>query len=292
MEKKKILIQLDPDKHASAFDRVVACDSGVDEVFSYSSVAIEDVEEIVHGAIFTRGPADLKNTAFFLGGRNITIAEDILTAVRKSFFGPLRCSVLLDANGANTTASAAVLAAAAHLDLAQTAALVLAATGPVGRRIARLLAKLGATVWVGSRSPERSEEVAQAVRERLPKAKIYGLSTSGIEAVEKHTDSFNLIASAGAAGIRMLDRQQVLTNKALRVLIDLNGVPPTGIEGVEPGDNAREMDGLYQYGAIGVGQLKMKIHKAAIRQLFESNSQILDAEEVFEIGQKSVASRA
>ena len=30
----------------------------------------------------------------------------------------------------------------------------------------------------------------------------------------------------------------------------------------------------------------MKIHKAAIARLFESNDQILDAEEIFQIGQK------
>jgi hypothetical protein len=35
------------------------------------------------------------------------------------------------------------------------------------------------------------------------------------------------------------------------------------------------------YGAIGIGEMKMKIHKAAIARLFESNDQILDAEEIY-----------
>ena len=59
----------------------------------------------------------------------------------------------LDANGSNTTAAAAVLAAleASGGSLEGARVLALAATGPVGQRIARLLGRLGATVAVGSR---------------------------------------------------------------------------------------------------------------------------------------------
>ena len=70
------------------------------------------------------------------------------------------------------------------------------------------------------------------------------------------------------------------------MLVDLNAVPPLGIEGVDMMDRANEVDGRLVYGAIGVGATKMKIHKAAIARLFESNDQILDAEEIYEIGQK------
>ena len=63
--------------------------------------------------------------------------------------------------------------------------------------------------------------------------------------------------------------------------IDLNAVPPLGIEGVEMADKAKERDGVLGYGAIGVGDTKMKIHKAAIAKLFERNDQILDAEEAY-----------
>ena len=40
---KKLLLQLDSDKHPSAFDRIVAYDAGADEVLSYGSVAPSDV---------------------------------------------------------------------------------------------------------------------------------------------------------------------------------------------------------------------------------------------------------
>src|SRR5205807_5327271 len=133
MDKRKILIQLDSDPQPSVFDRVVAVDAGADEIFSYGGVRPEQIRDLVHGAIFTRGPKDLKRTALFIGGGDVAAGERLLEEVRRHMlpqFG-LRVSVLFDANGANTTAAAAVQAAARHVDLKGSRALVLAATGPV-----------------------------------------------------------------------------------------------------------------------------------------------------------------
>jgi len=105
----KILIQLDPDKHASVFDRVVATDAGANHIFAYSSVTPEDVQGLVHGCIFTRGLDELKNTAIFIGGSSMEAGEALLNAARKSLFGPFSVSIMLDPNGSNTTAAAAVL---------------------------------------------------------------------------------------------------------------------------------------------------------------------------------------
>src|SRR6516162_6512022 len=142
-DKRKILIQLDSDLHPSVFDRVVAVDAGADEVFSYGGIRPEQIRDLVHGAIFTRGPKDLKRTALFIGGSDVAAGERLLEEVRRHLlpqFG-LQVSVLLDANGANTTAAAAVRAAARHLALKGAPALVLGGTGPVGQRVARLLVR-------------------------------------------------------------------------------------------------------------------------------------------------------
>lgn len=72
----------------------------------------------------------------------------------------------------------------------------------------------------------------------------------------------------------------------MKVAIDLNAVPPLGIEGVEVADRGKPSDGVICYGAIGVGDTKMKIHKAAIARLFESNDQVLDAEECYALSDK------
>ena len=72
--------------------------------------------------------------------------------------------------------------------------------------------------------------------------------------------------------------------KQLKVVIDLNAVPPAGIEEVDVMDKATDRDGILSYGAIGVGGTKMKIHKAAIQKLFENNDLLLDTEEIYQIG--------
>ena len=62
-------------------------------------------------------------------------------------------------------------------------------------------------------------------------------------------------------------------------------MPPLGIEGVDFADRAVEREGVLCYGAVSVGDTKMKIHKAAVARLFESNDQVLDAEQVYALGQ-------
>src|SRR5262245_49818321 len=155
---KKILIQLDTDPQPSSFDRVVAVDADIDHLFSYGGVTPQTVEPLVHGAIFTRGGKDLAHTALFIGGSHVAAGEALFEKVRATFFGPMRVSVMMDSNGSNTTAAAAVLSARKHLALAGTTAVVLAGTGPVGLRAAQLLTAAGAHVRVGSRGLDRASQ--------------------------------------------------------------------------------------------------------------------------------------
>src|SRR5580704_2959504 len=182
---RRILIQFDTDAVPSVFDRVVAVDAGVDELFSYGGITPEQVEPLVHGAIFTRGPAELKNTAIFIGGSDVGAGERLFEKVKKTFFAPMRVSVMIDSNGSNTTAAAAVLAARKHVDLKDRTALVLGGTGPVGIRAAQLLAREGARVRVGSRSLERAEAAATAMASAVPGADVTGVSTANPQDVEK-----------------------------------------------------------------------------------------------------------
>ncbi|MBL9093775.1 MAG: bifunctional NADP-dependent methylenetetrahydromethanopterin dehydrogenase/methylenetetrahydrofolate dehydrogenase [Planctomycetaceae bacterium] len=284
MSKPHILIQLDTDSQPSVFDGVVAVDSGVAHLFRHSGITAESVRDRVHGAVFTRGVDDLKSTALFIGGSDVALGERVLTAVKKSFFGPMRVSVMLDSNGSNTTAAAAVLAARKHLELAETTALVLGGTGPVGRRAALLLAREGAKVRVGSRSAEKAEEVCREISEVVPGANLVGYAAGTPEQTAVALVSCQLVIAAGAAGVELLSTQALFNTPGVRVAIDLNAVPPAGIGGVEPLDKAAERDGIICYGPIGVGGTKMKIHKAAIRRLFETNDAVLDAEELYELG--------
>ncbi len=285
MPKPRILIQLDPDSHASVFDAVVAVDAGVEHLLQYHSVQPDQVRDLVHGAMFTRSPQDLASTAIFIGGSNVAQGEELLRRATKCFFGPMRVSVLLDANGANTTAAAAVLAAAKHVDLKGATATILAGTGPVGQRAARLLARQGAHVRLASRSLQKGEEACNSVRSRIPEANLQAVMTSSPSDTAAAVAGAQIVIAAGAAGIQLLSADVLKTATTLKVAIDLNAVPPLGIEGIEVMDKAKEHSGVICYGAIGVGGNKMKIHRAAIERLFTRNDLVLDAEEVFALGQ-------
>ena len=96
-----------------------------------------------------------------------------------------------------------------------------------------------------------------------------------------HSQRGTLVVAAGAAGVMLLPKTTRAICPDLRVAIDLNAVPPLGIEGVEATDKGTERGGVIGYGALGVGDTKMKVHRAAVARLFESNDQVLDAEQVF-----------
>ncbi len=148
---KKILVQFDSDRVAAVFDAVTAYDAGIDALLQYGGIEPGEVRDLVYGAMFTRGPADLKNTAVFIGGIDVAKGEAILREAVGSFFDPLRVSVMLDSNGCNTTAAAAVVKVISAVAVSGQKVVVLAGTGPVGQRAAGLLAAEGAQVTLTSR---------------------------------------------------------------------------------------------------------------------------------------------
>ena len=280
----KILMQFDTGEQASSFDAVVAIDAGVDHLLQYGGMQVTMVRGLVHGGMFTRGGDDLASTAIFVGGDDVKDAEAIFKAAQAAFFGPIRHSIMLDANGCNTTASAAVVAAGRHTDLSKSKAMVLGGTGPVGRRVALLLASEGAHVTLTSRSLERAQAVCDQISES-------GSMPGSLNAAAPRHDrelagmlgDVDCIIASGAAGVQLIEQATVESAGSLKVAIDLNAVPPSGIGGIEMTDKAKPIGSGVGYGAIGVGGLKMKTHKAAINSLFESNDKVLDAKEIYAI---------
>lgn len=284
MSKAKILVQLDTDRQPSLFDSVVAIDAGVENLLRYSGITPHNVTELVHGAIFTRGADDLWRTAIFVGGSDVKVAESVLSQIRETFFGPLRVSVMIDPSGSNTTAAAAVLAANRHVALEGASAMVLAATGPVGQRAVRLLAREGASVKVVSRNRDRAESVCETARLAVPQARLTPLALETGAQVESALEGVQVVIAAGAPGVELLSADARSRATSLQVAIDLNAVPPAGLEGVEVIDRGTDRNGVKCYGAIGVGGTKMRIHKAALQLMFETNDRILDIEELYELG--------
>ncbi len=280
---KRILLQLDPDSHPSCFDSVVAVDAGVDHLLRYGDVQVISVTPLVHGAMFTRGGDELRNTAIFIGGSDVSAAEELYEAAQAAFFGPIRVSLMLDANGCNTTAAAAVVAASRHVQLAGASAVVLGATGPVGRRVAQLLMSDHANVKITSRSHDRAQSVCDSILANCPEGRATAAVTGTPDQTARAISDAQIVIACGAAGVELVDEEQLRNCESLAVVIDLNAVPPPGIGGVGVTDKAKQMGGAVAYGAIGVGGLKMKTHRRAIESLFESNDKTLDAKEIYEI---------
>jgi predicted dinucleotide-binding enzyme len=288
---KRILIQLDGDPQPSTFDAVVAIDAGVDVLLRHGSVTPESAVPLVHGAIFTRGGADLADTAIFVGGSDVAAAEAVAASVRRTFFGSFRVGVLVDPSGANSTAAAAVVSAFRHLIVGRepAQAVVLGGSGPVGRRVARLLARKGLRVTITSRSLVRAEQAAAVIRDQVPGAQVAGVESHGSvlpgSPLARLLAAADVVMAAGAAGAVLLDEHGRAGLSNARVLVDLNAVPPAGITGILAGDKGRAIGQAVCYGALGVGGLKMKIHKRAIERLFTDPTSHLDAEDLLALGE-------
>jgi hypothetical protein len=277
---KKLLFLFDTDPFPSVFDTVVGYDGGADAVTGYANVTPDNVGALVDGTIFTRGGKDKQNTAIFVGGGSMTKGEALYEKIKKHFFGPFRVSVMLDSNGSNTTAAAGVALLAKDRGLKGKKAVVLAGTGPVGMRAAAFLAQEGAEVTLTSRTKERAEEAAKALEKRFGfKAK--GVAGSTGEERAAAVKDANIVFSAGAIGVQLLPLSAWKDNPNIELLADVNAQPPLGIEGIEATDKGKDRHGKIAYGALGIGGLKLKLHRGCIGKLFESSEAALDAEEIY-----------
>ncbi len=289
---RKLLLQLDTSPHPSVFDRIVALDAGADEVMSYGGVVEDAVRDLVHGAIFTRSRKNLHHTAIFIGGADMDAGERLLAAVRKAFFGPLRVSVMLDSNGSNTTAVAAVAKLQNAIgEIKGRRAVVTAGTGPVGMRAAGLLAGAGADVVVTSRRQEAAAGVSHRIQTRFGGA-VRGVTLAEPSQAKAVLEGATLLLNAGSAGVSLIPRDAWIGRAGLCGVADVNAVPPPGVEGIEAADDGVDREGALVFGAMAVGNLKMQIHRACIARLFERNDLLLDAESIAEIAREVGAAKA
>jgi hypothetical protein len=288
---KRVLLQLDTDEHPSPFDAIVANDADVDVLLSHSRVKPEAARGLAQDAFFTRGPDDLKTMAVWVGGKDVSAGEEIFDQVQKAFFGPFRVSVMLDSNGCNTTAATTIARIAKARSLAGSRAAVLG-LGAVGLRSAVLLQNEGCEVTVTALPPDlfgddrpyhrpRGLEVAQRlgldVREPADRAELEAL-----------LDGAQVVLAAGPAGVPVLRHDFWAQHSTIELLADYNAAEPLGIEGTKATDDLAEYDGKLVLGALAIGGPKMKVHKACVRRLFESNDQILDTDAVYAIAKELV----
>jgi methylenetetrahydrofolate/methylenetetrahydromethanopterin dehydrogenase (NADP+) len=280
---KKILIQLDTDPHPSPFDAIAAYDAGVDVVLGFSEVSAEDLDDVVQGAIFPRGPDGLANTAFWVGGSNVRDGEAVFEAARKLFFDPFSPSVMLDSDGSNTTAAAGVALIRGAAELKGSRAAVIG-VGPVGLRTAELLRREEAEVTMLTFPPD----VFEGKHRRASGISV--AQEAGFEVVEPgSSDELDAalaghvaVFAAGPAGTQIL-RRSGWTQEGVEVVVDYSAAEPVGVEGVERDHELEEEDGVKKLGALAVGGPKMKLQKRCVQEMFETKGTVLDLMGVYDV---------
>jgi hypothetical protein len=280
---KKILIQLDTDAHPSPFDAIAAYDADVDVVMAYGGITPDSLDDVVQGAIFPRGPDGLANTAFWVGGSKVRDGEAVFEAAQKLFFEPFNPSIMLDSDGSNTTAAAAVAKVRGEVTLKGSKAAVVG-VGPVGLRTAELLKREGAEVTMFTFPPD----VMKGEYRRASGVPV--AQEAGFEVIEpKSSDDLDagladhaVVFAAGPAGTQVL-RRSGWAQEGVRVVVDYSAAEPVGVEGVDRGDSLEEEDGVLKLGALAVGGPKMKLQKSCIRRMFEDKGTVLDLEGVYDV---------
>jgi len=272
-----ILFFLDTDKRASPFDICMAYDAGFSVVVPYENVTFEEARKIVQDAIFSRDPKGVKRTCFFIGGKDMEKAEEILKVVRDSMFPPFQANTIIDPAGAYTTAAAMVAKVEDALVKSKLGSLkdkkvAVFGTGAVGRVAAVLLAKLGCNVMIVSPNPNRTngEEYVTKLSNLLRHK--YGVNVEGVFAptpdkkaeVIKKAD---VIFCASVAGVRIVTKEMLSEVKLVKVIADVNAVPPLGVEGMKLNDDMREFaPGIFGIGPLTIGRLKYKLERGILRE--------------------------
>jgi methylene-tetrahydromethanopterin dehydrogenase len=294
MSKQSIIHMIDPMPNVSPFDINMAVDAGYDVVLPYSNVELWQVNGLVQDAIFSRGPEGVKKTAVFIGGRDISLAKQMLDAAKKAMVPPFEVSILADPSGAFTTAAALVACVEKELkdkhgmELKDSRGIIFGGTGPVGIATGVIASLAGADITlVDHQSVENAQNAANEYNASC------GCSMKGTVAASD-ADKAYLLASVdiafctAKAGVEILSDSILADTKSLKVAGDVNAVPPLGIRGLDlqdfgvPLTHAVAADGAVGIGALAIGHIKYRTQQALLKLLLETDKPVfIDFREAF-----------
>ncbi len=294
-----ILYMLSPHKFMSPFDCNMAVDSGYKVVLPYDNVGTGDVAALVQDAIFSRPPKAA--TGIFIGGKDITLALEMMNVARRAMVPPFEVSVFADPGGSFTTAAAMVACVERVLDASFSRSLkglrvsVFGAMGVVGFSSAVIAANEGAHVRI----------VAHDKMEPLQASADYAADhfNVSLEPVAGQTDALksklirtsDVILTAGPAGVNIISRKQLAQAPNLMVAADVNAVQPFGIEGMDLFMNGAPLPGCSTLGvgALAIGDVKYKTQAGLFRRMLATKEPLdLDFRDAFVLAREIVSKPA
>lgn len=287
----RILHMLVPGDNVSPFDVNMAVDAGFEVIVPYTSVQTENVVPLVQDAIFSRPPKRYRETGVFIGGWDVNRATDMIEEARKAMVPPFEVSVFADPNGAYTTAAALVAMAEKQL-IKKTGSgfegrhTVIFGGGPVGMCAAVLVAqeKGKPTLARLTKSNPEREAAARGFFERYG-VEIPWVSAQTDEGKRSALASADVIVSSAKAGIQIITADMLTDAQQLKVAVDVNAVPPTGIEGIGVRDAAAELAGdAVGIGALAVGDIKYKVQSRLLKHMQKADEAVvLDFPDAFKL---------
>ena len=258
MTEKNILHMVTPTKHTSPFDVNMALDCGYDAVLTYTNVTLDEITGLVQDAIFSRPPKVGARTGMFFGGKNASLALDMMARAKKALVPPFGMSFFADPAGSFTTAAAMaacvekILKDKKKRDLKGLKVAIFGATGVVGYASGVIAALEGSDVTlVGYDGIKRVNDAAQGIKGR------FGVDVRAADGSDDAKKSSILAETevalcAGRAGVQILSKMQLMAAKHLLIVADVNAVPPAAAEGLDMQANGVE---LTPHGALGLGPL-------------------------------------
>jgi hypothetical protein len=293
MTASRVLIHLDHNPHPRVFDRIMAIDGGADHVLDYGDVDPQDVAILVSGALHSRPVGELNRTAVLVTGTNDRIVEEMVRQAARAFFGRYRVSLMSECKGGNAVAGATVARISQLISVEGLTALVVGG-GPVGARIAGLLAAAGAMSKLTVFDPAEAEERRRFVTSAFDQDVQTVVWKSG-EPMAPLLEDARLVVAAGPPGLLLLPRAQWESATRLELLVDVSGAEPAGIEGItgeEDGDllpaRGREVQVL---GGLAISRHKIRVHREAVRRLFGDDPIVLGPREIAAIARDIIGTR-
>jgi hypothetical protein len=152
-----------------------------------------------------------------------------------------------------------------------------------------LCAVAGAETVITSRDAARASAVAKRVSTKTNIVK--GIQATTASEIQSALTEATLVFVAGAPGVQFVSLAQLEAVNGVKILIDANAVPPSGVESLNPADDSRELaPDKFGIGALAVGDLKLKVQRQMLTEarrkaegLFEDDAALAIARELLEV---------
>jgi methylene-tetrahydromethanopterin dehydrogenase len=147
----------------------------------------------------------------------------------------------------------------------------------------------GAEVTLGGRELSRVKAKADEIKQR------FGFDVHAVQAKTPEEFSAALAGKgvalcAAAAGVQVLSAMMLAAAKSLLVAADVNAVPPSGVEGLDPMANGAELTGgSLGIGPLAIGNVKYKTESGLFQRMANSATALsLDFRDAFGLAREIV----